>query len=113
MFQVLIREMLANGTSLIDNPYRLGSERWGAFIAEARQMYDDGEITELDDQTIHLLESMSGELAEYNGEEVMLEVPQQNFDRPGWFFVYVFDGEAVLRLEFEGIVTGSEDVTFD
>jgi len=103
----LIREMLADGTPLIDNPFRLGSEQWGAFVTEAREMYDGGEIDELDDETLHLLESMAGELAEYGGEEVMLEVPQQNHDKPGWFFVYVFDGESILKLEFEGAVTGS------
>lgn len=99
--------MLAEGKSLIDNPFRLGSEQWGAFVCEARQMYDECELDDLDEDSLHLLESMAGKPAEYNGEEVMLEVPQTNFEKPGWLFVYVFDGEAVQRLEFEGAVTGS------
>lgn len=109
----LIRTMLGSGTSLVDNPYRLGSDKWGEFVREARALYNDGKIDDLDEDSFHLLESDAGELAELEGKQVMLEVPTENFDRPGWSYVYVFDGTHVQRLDFTGSVTDSNDVTFD
>ena len=108
-----IRTMLSNGTSLVDNPYRLGSDKWSEFVREARQLYNDGELDDLDEDSYHLLEGEAGELAQFEGKLVMLEVPIENFDRPGWFSIYAFDGEKVQLLEFEASVTDSENVTFD
>lgn len=107
-----IQALLSSGQALIDNPYRLGSEKWGELVREAREMYNTGIIDDLDEDSLHLLEGMSGELREYNGEVVMLEVPMQSFEKPEWFYVYVFDGETTQKLEFQGSVTGSEDITF-
>ena len=108
-----IRTMLSNGTSLVDNPYRLGSDMWGEFVRTARQLYNDGDLNDLDEDSYHLLEGDAGELDEFEGKQVMLEVPTENFDKPGWFSVYAFDGEKVQRLEFEGDVTDFGDVTLD
>ncbi len=109
----LIQTLLLGGASLIDNPYRLGSDKWGEFVREARELYNAGELDDLDEDSFHLMESDAGELAEFEGKQVMLEVPMENFDRPGWSYVYVFDGEGVQRLDFTGSVTDVEGVTFD
>lgn len=107
----LIRELLASGVSLIDNPFRLGSEKWCEFVREARSLYNDGALDELDVDSFELLESYAGEIATYNGEPVVLEVPMANHDRPGWYFVHTFDGKEVRLLEFEASVTDSGTVT--
>ena len=109
----LIRTMLSNGASLVDNPYRLGSDMWGEFVREARELYNGGKLDDLDEDSYHLLESDAGELAEFEGKLVMLEVPIENFNRTGWFSIYAFNGEKVQLLEFEASVTDSENVTFD
>jgi hypothetical protein len=109
----LIRTLLLGGDSLIDNPYRLGSDKWGEFVREARELYEAGELNDLDEDSYHLLESDAGELAEFEGQQVMLEVPTANFDKSGWAYVYVFDGEKIQRLDFQASVTNGEDVTFD
>lgn len=109
----LIQTMLLEGNSLVDNPYRLGSDKWGEFVREARELYEAGELDDLDEDSFHLLESDAGELMEFEGKQVMLEVPAENFDRSGWSYVYVFDGTHVQRLDFSGSVTDSNDVTFD
>lgn len=108
-----IRALLLNDTSLVDNPYRLGSDMWGEFVRAARQLYNDGKLNSLDEDSYHLLEGDAGEFAEFEGKQVMLEVPTENFDKPGWFTIHAFDGEKVQRLEFEASVTNSEDVTLD
>ena len=107
----LIQTLLLGGTSLVDNPYRLGSDKWGEFVREARELYNNGKLDDLDEDSYHLLESDAGELAEFEGEPVLLEVPKENFDRPGWFSIYAFDGEKVQLLEFDAAVTDLEDVT--
>ena len=107
----LIRTLLFNETSLVDNPYRLGSDKWGEFVRQARQLYNGGALDDLDEDSYHLLEGDSGELADFEGKQVMLEVPTENFDKPGWFSVYVFDGGKVQHLEFEGDVTSLNNVT--
>lgn len=101
----LIHTMLLGGCSLVDNPYRLGSDAWGEFVREARALYRIGELDDIDEDTYALLESDAGELMHYEGKPVMLEVPIQDFDRPGWFAIYAFDGANVQRIEFEQDVT--------
>lgn len=79
-----------SGQSLLNNVFRYGSEAWGALIREARAEYNRGEYTELFDDDLETLESNVAELADFNGEQVMLEVPTFDWNRDVWV-IYVLD----------------------
>lgn len=76
--------------SLLNNVFRYASPAWGALIREARELYERGELTELYDDDLDVLEGDVAKLAEFNGETVMLEVPEYDWNREVWR-VYVRD----------------------
>jgi hypothetical protein len=105
--QSTLDETIAAGKSLIDNPYRLGSTAWAAVIREARRRYQLGELDDIQIEDLQLLESDTGDLIGYEGKTVVLGIPYENFDRPGWFYSFYMDSETVQKIEYE-YVTSSE-----
>lgn len=102
-YENLILTMAMGGEPLMDNPYRLGSEAWGAFVRAARILYNDGRLTDIQLGDFELLESNAGEMAVFEDRPVMLGVPLEDFDQTGWYFVYVINPHTgkVERLHFE------------
>lgn len=96
-------------TPISQNIFRYGTEAWGALVREARKLYELGEITELDEDDFYLLESDAGELAVFDGQEVMLDTPQPDFTRENTFIVYVRAGLEIKRIEVEGSLTESKE----
>jgi hypothetical protein len=64
-----------NKISFVENVYRPGSEMFFAMILEAKNLYAAGEYTPKDEFEQDLLESNIGEIAEYEGETVLLDYP--------------------------------------
>ena len=70
--------------SLLENVFRYGSSAWAALIREARIEYNAGRLTELYDDDLQTLESELGEIAFFEGREVLLEVPLYDWNREVW-----------------------------
>lgn len=100
--KTLILKLLSDEVSILNNPYRYGSQKYGEVLREARAMYLDGEIHELDIDTLYTLESEAGELAMFEGAEVMLEIPQMVWGadaQDGVMFVFVRENGIVSRVQ--------------
>lgn len=96
-----LAEHLESGKPLVENVFRYGSAAWARVIRDARQAYQQGLLDDIDVDDLAVLEGMTGELAVFEGEMVMLEVPETNWDRAGWNYVYVLHDDEVLRIDFE------------
>jgi hypothetical protein len=107
-----------NNIPLAENIYRVHSEEFYALFREARQMFNEGLLTELKDFDRTLLETDIGEIAEYEGMKVPLDCPIQEEDekkdpvlhkrKPGGpkkFYVYVKDGDKIKKVTW-GDTTG-------
>ena len=64
-----------NNISLVENIYRPGSEMFFAMILEAKRLYVEGNYTPKNEDEKDLLESDIGEIAEYEGQPVVLDFP--------------------------------------
>ena len=64
-----------NNISLVENIYRPGSEMFFAMILEAKRLYVEGNYTPKNEDEKDLLESDIGEVAEYEGQPVVLDFP--------------------------------------
>ena len=64
-----------NNISLIENIYRPGSEMFFEMLFEAKRLYAEGAYTPKDEYEQDLLESDIGEVAEYEGQPVLLDFP--------------------------------------
>jgi hypothetical protein len=109
---VTVRQQIKYGKPLTTPIFRHGSPKWGELLRDSRRLYEDGKIIELDEDELFILMSEAGELAQFEGEEVMLDVPFQHLEKPGWTIVYVRTGDKVEKLEVPP-VTSCEDVTFE
>lgn len=74
---------LEQSDSLMENVFMYGSASWGKLIREVRALYNLGLIDDLDEEDFFLLESDAGELAEFEGNIVMLDTPETTYDVPG------------------------------
>jgi hypothetical protein len=88
-------------TPFSQNIFRYGTPSWGALLRLAREQYQLGRITELDEDDFYLLESDAGELAMLDGSEVMLDTPQPIHASKNLLVVYVRAGLEVKRLVVE------------
>lgn len=95
-----ILDSLNRGELLVDNAYRLGSDAWGEYIRTARELYREGTLDYMDEDDFFLLEGDAGELAMFEGKQVMLEVPYEDFDNSR-FFVFVREDGVVSRIDFD------------
>lgn len=113
-----------NGIPLSECVFRPYSLGFVDFFCEARRQYQEGLITVNDDFDKELLEGDIGERAEYEGETVILELPEAKYDgedvelnspkRGGSkkFYVYVKNDKGnVIKVEFGD--TSGLDVNFD
>ncbi len=66
---------MENKISFTENVFRPGSEMFFEMIAEAKNLYKEGKYTPADKFEIDLLESDIGEIAEFEGQQVVLDYP--------------------------------------
>ena len=64
-----------NHIPFAENIYRLHSEEFYRLFREARELYNEGLLTELSDWDKQLLESDIGEFGIFEGEQVPLDIP--------------------------------------
>jgi hypothetical protein len=66
---------LDNNISITENVFRPGSDMFFQLIDEAKRLYVEGNYTPVDEYEQELLESDIGEVAEYEGQTVVLDFP--------------------------------------
>ena len=106
-----------NKIPFAENIYRIHSEEFYNLFCEARNLYNEGLLTELSDWDKQLLESDIGNFAEYEGKRVPLDIPIQEEDEknpplnkpkrggPKKFYVFVRDGDKIKKVTW-GDTTG-------
>jgi len=106
-----------NNIPFAENIYRVHSEEFYKLFREARELYNEGLLTELTSWDKNLLETDIGEFAEYEGEKVPLDCPIQEEDQkdpplnkpkkggPKKFYVFVRDGDKIKKVTW-GDTTG-------
>lgn len=66
---------IENQISFTDNAFRPGSEMFFEMISEAKRLYKEGKYTPADEFELDMLNSDIGEIAEYEGQTVVLDYP--------------------------------------
>jgi hypothetical protein len=66
---------LDNKVSFTENVFRPGSDMFFQMIGEAKRLYQEGNYTPVDGYEQDLLDSDIGEIAEYEGQQVVLDYP--------------------------------------
>jgi hypothetical protein len=66
---------LENKISFTENTFRPGSEMFFEMIKEAKRLYAEGKYTPADEWEKDMLESNIGEIAEFEGQQVVLDYP--------------------------------------
>jgi len=64
-----------NSISFTQNVFRPGSEKFFELIGEAKRLYKEGKYTPADEYEVDMLNSDIGEIAEYEGQTVVLDYP--------------------------------------
>lgn len=108
---------IENNIPFAENIYRVHSEEFYKLFREARQLYNDGLLTEISNWDKQLLETDIGEFAEFEGSKVPLDCPIQEEDEknpplnkpkrggPKKFYVFVRDGDKIKKVTW-GDTTG-------
>jgi len=107
---------IENNIPFAENIYRLHSEEFYRLFREARELYNEGLLTELDSWDKQLLESDIGEFGIFEGEQVPLDIPIEEQEKtpplnkpkrggPKKFYVYVKDGDKIKKVTW-GDTTG-------
>ena len=108
---------IENNIPLAENIYRLHSEEFYRLFREARELYNEGILTELSDWDKQLIESDIGEFGLYEGQKVPLDIPIAEEDKkdpplnkpkrggPKKFYVFVRDGDKIKKVTW-GDTTG-------
>ena len=106
-----------NNIPFAENIYRLHSEEFYKLFREARELYNEGLLTELSSWDKNLLETNIGEFDDFEGEQVPLDMPIQEEDQkdpelnkpkkggPKKFYVFVRDGDKIKKVTW-GDTTG-------
>lgn len=79
-----LRYHLDNGLGLLESVYRVESDAWLSLVREARQRHATGEL-ELSEDDEWLVSTDAGEVGEYMGEAVLLDVPfevDEDYEEP-------------------------------
>ena len=66
---------IENKISFTENVFRPGSEMFFEMISEAKKLYKEGKYTPTDEYEVDMLNSDIGEIAEYEGQAVVLDYP--------------------------------------
>ena len=108
---------IENNIPFAENIYRVHSEEFYKLFREARELYNEGLLTELTSWDKTLLETDIGEFAEYDGMKVPLDCPIEEEDKktpplnkpkrggPKKFYVFVRDGDKIKKVTW-GDTTG-------
>lgn len=106
-----------NNIPFAENIYRVHSEEFYKLFNEARELYSEGLLTELNDWDKQLLETDIGEFGLYENQKVPLDCPIQEEDKkdpplnkpkkggPKKFYVFVKDGDKIKKVTW-GDTTG-------
>ena len=107
---------IENNIPFAENIYRLHSEEFYRLFREARELYNDGLLTEISDWDKQLLETDIGEFGLYENEKVPLDIPIEEEEKnpplnkpkrggPKKFYVFVKDGDKIKKVTW-GDTTG-------
>ena len=108
---------IENNIPFAENIYRVHSEEFYKLFNEARSLYSEGLLTELNDWDKQLLETDIGEFGLYENQKVPLDCPIQEEDEkdpplnkpkkggPKKFYVFVKDGDKIKKVTW-GDTTG-------
>ena len=108
---------IENNIPFAENIYRVHSEEFYKLFSEARSLYSEGLLTELNDWDKQLLETDIGEFGLYENQKVPLDCPIQEEDEkdpplnkpkkggPKKFYVFVKDGDKIKKVSW-GDTTG-------
>lgn len=108
---------IENNIPFAENIYRVHSEEFYKLFSEARGLYSEGLLTELNDWDKQLLETDIGEFGLYENQKVPLDCPIQEEDKkdpplnkpkkggPKKFYVFVKDGDKIKKVTW-GDTTG-------
>jgi hypothetical protein len=106
-----------NNIPFAENIYRVHSEEFYKLFSEARELYREGILTELNDWDKQLLDTDIGEFGLYENQKVPLDCPIQEEDKkdpplnkpkkggPKKFYVFVKDGDKIKKVTW-GDTTG-------
>ena len=76
---------LENNISFTENAFRPGSEMFFNMINEAKRLYSEGKYIPADEFEIDMLNSNIGEIAEYEGQTVVLDYPiEEGLEEACW-----------------------------
>jgi len=74
-----------NNISFTENVFRPGSDMFFELIDEAKKLYFEGKYTPADEYEIDMLKSDIGEIAEYEGQTVVLDYPvEEGLEEACW-----------------------------
>ena len=108
---------IENDIPFAENIYRVHSEEFYKLFSEARGLYSEGLLTELNDWDKQLLDTDIGEFGLYENQKVPLDCPIQEEDKkdpplnkpkkggPKKFYVFVKDGDKIKKVTW-GDTTG-------
>ena len=109
---------IENNIPFAENIYRVHSEEFFKLFNEARELYNEGLLTELNDWDKQLLETDIGQFGLYEKRKVPLDVPIQVSEDekdpplnkpkkggPKKFYVFVKDGDKIKKVTW-GDTTG-------
>ena len=108
---------IENNIPFAENIYRVHSEEFYKLFSEARGLYSEGLLTELNDWDKQLLDTDIDEFGLYENQKVPLDCPIQEEDKkdpplnkpkkggPKKFYVFVKDGDKIKKVTW-GDTTG-------
>jgi hypothetical protein len=96
-----LKKHIESQNLLVNNVFRYGSDRWAEMIREARALYVQGLLDDLDIDDYALLESNAGEFAFIDDRRVLLDCPEPIHEQPGQFEVYIATPAGTQRIQFE------------
>lgn len=80
-----IQYHLDNNISITENVFRPGSDMFFQLISETKRLYTEGKYTPVDEYEQDLLKSDIGEIAEYEGQPVVLDFPiEETIEEACW-----------------------------
>ena len=105
-----------NNIPFAENIYRIHSEEFYKLFREARELYNEGLLTELSSWDKQLLETDIGEFGVYEEQKVPLDIPIEEEEKnpplnkpkrggPKKFYVFVKDGDKIKKVTW-GDTTG-------
>jgi len=104
-----------NNIPFAENIYRIHSEEFYKLFREARELYNEGLLTELSSWDKQLLETDIGEFGVYEEQKVPLDIPIEEEKNPPLnkpkrggpkkFYVFVKDGDKIKKVTW-GDTTG-------